>query len=70
MKSKNLNGQMLSEKEMREVKGGYPNENPYEENLKKCVVCGKELEGKPHPHDGGYRIFCYYCGTPVDVDDI
>lgn len=70
MKTTNLNEQILSEKEMREVKGGYPNENLYKENLKRCISCGAELKGEPRPYNGGYLIFCYNCGTLVDVDDI
>ena len=68
MKSKNLNGHIMSEKEMKEVKGGYANENSYKENLVVCVACGERLEGTPHSYNGGYRIFCYNCGTYVDVD--
>ena len=53
---------------MREVKGGYANERQYKENLVLCERCGTELEGDPHPYNGGYRIFCYNCGTSVDVE--
>ena len=68
MKNSNVNGQVLSEQEMREVKGGYANERQYKENLVLCERCGTELEGDPHPYNGGYRIFCYNCGTSVDVE--
>ena len=71
MKSKNLNGQMLSEKEMREVKGGTRNENLYKENLKRCTNCGYFFDEVFDKENGpGYYIYCPKCGSKVDVDDI
>ena len=71
MKSKNLNGQILSEKEMREVKGGTRNENLYKENLKRCTNCGYFFDEVFDKENGpGYYIYCPKCVSKVDVDDI
>lgn len=71
MKTTNLNEQILSEKEMREVKGGTRNENLYKENLKRCTNCGYFFDEVFDKENGpGYYIYCPKCGSKVDVDDI
>lgn len=71
MKKTNLNGQVLSEKEMKEVKGGTRNENEFEENLNRCTNCGHTFDEVFEKENGtGYYVYCPKCGSKVDVDDI
>lgn len=65
MKKTNLNGQVLSEKEMKEVKGGAwiivagPPQNWI------CDVCGNPLTDFHHEPDGTYVSVCSYCGSEM-----
>lgn len=71
MRTNNFNGQILSEKEMKEIKGGTRNENLYKENLKRCTHCGHEfLEVFEKENEPGYYVYCPKCGSKVNVDDI
>lgn len=57
MKSKNLNGQMLSEKEMREVKGGVT--ITLNADFSYCPLCGFRVEAKAVGKN--YEAYCPLC---------
>ena len=72
MEKKNLKGQVLSEKEMREVKGGEFNDNitnPHAEDLI-CENCGNPLIGTfvYNSKTRLYSCFCSVCGTEKTID--
>lgn len=62
MKKKNQNGQVLSEKEMRGVKGGawIVVANPPQDW--RCDVCGATLTDFHHEEGSGYVSVCKVCG--------
>ena len=72
MEKKNLNGQVLSEKEMREVKGGKYHENigdPHADDLI-CDECGYPLEGKfvYNTTTKLYSCYCSVCGAEKTIN--
>ena len=73
MKKTNLNGQVLSEKEMKEVKGGFPNVKPLNESFGiKCPVCGANYDEHGF-HDEDYStglhvMYCLECGCLIDKE--
>lgn len=73
MKSMKTNGQVLSEKEMKEVKGGqkYKVSDILIENGKVnyCMFCGHKFESEElEPDDKGY-IVCSKCGGRTSVEE-
>ena len=71
MKKTNLNGQVLSEMEMKEVKGGYSTGYTPQEILaiqpEKCVCCGFEFKGSYKFKEG--KHYCQACGCQIQVED-
>lgn len=63
MRTTNLNGHILSEKEMREVKGGHEFISPGGANL--CPQCGswalEEIEGKKD------HFRCLACSSVIEI---
>lgn len=72
MKKSNVNGLVLSEQEMREVKGGAPNYDSMKENLKVCIYCGEKLSGEPKFDFvvGAWRLFCSNCGSHIELPEM
>lgn len=73
MKKTVLNGQVLSEKEMKEVKGGHPNVKSLDESLGKiCPVCGANYDEHGYYEDdhstGLHAMYCLECGCPIDKE--
>lgn len=72
MKKNHLNGQVLSEKEMKEVKGGYQQVGHDPQNWESCPHCGmKYLDedyGRPiyDPLTGLWGRTCLYCGGIIE----
>ena len=66
MEKKNLNGQVLSEKEMREVKGGYIREVDWV--IKVCEMCGTSYEkGDVEIKGSTYIYTCHNCGNLTET---
>lgn len=67
MKSMKTNGQVLSEKEMKEVKGGYSWESKVIPAI--CPVCehGEFYLGQVQDN-GERKILCLNCGAIVDIN--
>lgn len=67
MKKTNLNGQILSEKEMKEVKGGtldVRTDKPVDEI---CPTCKSRVEYKEG--EGVWYAFCEACGSKITFDN-
>lgn len=68
MEKEIFNGQVLSEKEMREVKGGYQKVGKDPHNWKFCPHCGREYSDdelekvRYDPATDLYGRFCMICG--------
>lgn len=70
MKKTNLNGQVLSEKEMKEVKGGYFRTGKDYEYWNVCSNCGHVYDPNEEfeqiiydPATGLYGRLCLVCGS-------
>lgn len=75
MKKANLNGQVLSEKEMREVKGGRKLQGSDKDDMNFCPVCGyhytdedKKNEDIFEEIDGDWFATCPNCGSKNVVE--
>lgn len=67
MKSMKANGQVLSEKEMREVKGGYIREVNWV--IKVCEMCGTPYKEDDVEIKGGTYIYtCHNCGNSTEAE--
>lgn len=73
MKKENLNGQVLSEKEMREVKGGMTYDIDAETLasgvVKYCMACGHPFGGTYTIDENGF-VVCPNCSCRTPIDDI
>lgn len=73
MKDSKVNGQVLSEKEMREVKGGATYEIDLETLvsgvLNFCMYCGHPFNGYYEFNDEG-KVVCLNCGCKNSIDDL
>lgn len=67
MKKSNANGQVLSEKEMREVKGGA--EITLSAEFFYCPRCGHPVISKEVIKDVLYVATCKSCGAPLPEKD-
>ena len=72
MKTMKTNGQVLSEKEMREVKGGHITYSTDLLGFDICEECGASLVGlKAEPIAGlGYRVKCIHCGSIIEIKSV
>ena len=72
MKDSKVNGQVLSEKEMREVKGGYQKVGKDPHNWKRCPNCNHEYTDdelekvRYDPVTDLYGRFCMECGKFIE----
>ncbi|MBQ8674432.1 MAG: hypothetical protein IJ511_10435 [Bacteroides sp.] len=65
MKTNKHLGQILSENEMKEIKGGKVNQDENPDELNFCIACGERL-GDTLTYNktkGIYYVMCAYCGT-------
>ena len=73
MKKSNVNGQVLSENQMKEVKGGYRQVGNDPHNWKFCPACGHQYDDNDElekaiydPLTGLWGRTCLYCGGFIE----